>query len=67
MGRVLSVFTMATGAMMPVGMLLFGPLADIVPIDTLLIVTGALTVPLCVPMMASRKLRAAGGLKKCGG
>jgi DHA3 family macrolide efflux protein-like MFS transporter len=48
MGRVLSVFTMATGAMMPVGMLLFGPLADIIHIDTLLIVTGALTTLLCV-------------------
>jgi DHA3 family macrolide efflux protein-like MFS transporter len=63
MGRVLSVFTMATGAMMPIGMLLFGPLADIVPIDTLLVVTGLPTALLCVPMVASRELRAAGRLK----
>ena len=64
MGRVLSVFTMATGAMMPVGMLLFGPLADIVPIDTLLVITGLPTALLCIPMVTSRGLREAGGLKK---
>jgi len=64
MGRVLSVFTMATGAMMPVGMLLFGPLADAVSIDTLLVITGLPTALLCIPMVASRGLREAGGLKR---
>jgi len=64
MGRVLSVFTMATGAMMPVGMLLFGPLADVVSIDILLVITGLPTMLLCIPMVASRGLREAGRLKK---
>jgi len=64
MGRVLSVFTMATGAMMPVGMLLFGPLADVVSIDILLVITGLPTALLCIPMMTSRGLRKAGELKR---
>ena len=64
MGRVLSVFTMATGAMMPIGMLLFGPLADVVSIDILLVITGLPTALLCVPMVTSRGLREAGRLKK---
>jgi len=64
MGRVLSVFTMANGAMMPLGMLLFGPLADVVSIDTLLVISGIPTAFLCVPMLASRGLRVAGCVGK---
>jgi DHA3 family macrolide efflux protein-like MFS transporter len=60
MGRVLSVFTMTGSVMMPIGMLLFGPLADIVSIDLLLIITGILLVLVGIPFLTSRQLREAG-------
>ncbi len=42
LGRVFGVFTMASSVMMPLGMLVFGPLSDLVNIEWLLIVTGLL-------------------------
>jgi DHA3 family macrolide efflux protein-like MFS transporter len=60
MGRVLSVFTMVSSVMMPLGMLVFGPISDIVSIDTLLVGTGLVVLLLCPPMVASKTLRAAG-------
>jgi DHA3 family macrolide efflux protein-like MFS transporter len=60
MGRVLSVFTMVSSAMMPLGMLVFGPVADTVSINTLLIGTGTVVALLCIPMAASKTLREAG-------
>lgn len=39
-GRVFSVLSMITSTVMPLGMLIFGPLADRVPIEWLLIFTG---------------------------
>jgi DHA3 family macrolide efflux protein-like MFS transporter len=60
MGRVLSVFTMVSSALMPLGMVVFGPLADRVSIDILLVVTGIVVSFLCIPMAASRTLREAG-------
>ncbi|MDR0612774.1 MAG: MFS transporter [Dysgonamonadaceae bacterium] len=60
MGRVLSVFTMVSGTMMPLGMLVFGPVADTVSIETLLVVSGVVIALLCIPMIASRTLREAG-------
>ncbi|MDR1028926.1 MAG: MFS transporter [Clostridiales Family XIII bacterium] len=44
MGRVFGAITMCSGLAMPVGMLLFGPLGDIVKIEWLLIVTGAMLI-----------------------
>lgn len=41
-GRVFSVATMLSTAAMPLGMMLFGPLGDLVSIESLLIVSGAL-------------------------
>ena len=41
MGRVFSVFGMVSSLMMPAGMLIFGPLADIADIGVLLLATGA--------------------------
>ncbi|WP_077611345.1 MFS transporter [Clostridium sp. Marseille-P2415] len=41
MGRVFSVLTMMSSLMMPLGMVLWGPLGDVVSIDWLLIGTGA--------------------------
>lgn len=40
MGRVLSVFTMVSSVMMPAGMIVFGPVADAVSIDVILVATG---------------------------
>jgi DHA3 family macrolide efflux protein-like MFS transporter len=62
MGRVMSVFTMMGSIMMPVGMLLFGPLADIISIDYLMIGTGILLFLLGIPFVSSRQLREAGKL-----
>ncbi|MDL2318517.1 MFS transporter [Eubacteriales bacterium OttesenSCG-928-A19] len=40
LGRIFSIVSMVNGGVMPLAMLLFGPLADAVPIDWLLIATG---------------------------
>lgn len=40
LGRVFSVMTMISSSIMPIGMLLFGPMADMVPIEWLLVGTG---------------------------
>jgi DHA3 family macrolide efflux protein-like MFS transporter len=60
MGRVLSVFTMLSSTMMPLGMIVFGPVADTVSINILLIGTGILVTLLGIPMIASKTLREAG-------
>jgi len=44
MGRIFSVLAMISGLAMPLGVLLFGPLGDIMRIEILLIVTGILLV-----------------------
>lgn len=44
LGRVFGVLTMITSSMMPLGMVVFGPLADFVRIEWLLIGTGTLTL-----------------------
>lgn len=42
MGRVMSVNAMVSSLMFPIGIIVFGPLSDIVPIETILVVTGVL-------------------------
>lgn len=42
MGRVFSIIQIITSAAMPLAILLFGPLADVVPVETLLIISGIL-------------------------
>ena len=42
LGRVFGVLTMITTSMMPLGMLVFGPIADVIKIEWLLMGTGAL-------------------------
>lgn len=42
LGRVFGVLAMITSSMMPLGMLVFGPLADAIPIEWMLIGTGVL-------------------------
>ncbi|MDR2767529.1 MAG: MFS transporter [Treponema sp.] len=60
MGRVLSVITMTNSVMLPLGMLVFGPVADRFSINLLFIVTGAIMVLLSIPFVASKTLRNAG-------
>lgn len=60
LGRVFSVFTMISSVMMPLGMVVFGPLADIISIDLLLIVTGLAAALLAIIMSTSKTLRKAG-------
>jgi DHA3 family macrolide efflux protein-like MFS transporter len=60
MGRVFGVFTMVGSLMAPAGMLIFGPLADVVSIDWLMVGSGIAIILLCIPYMTSRALLAAG-------
>jgi DHA3 family macrolide efflux protein-like MFS transporter len=60
MGRVFGVFQMTWSLTMPLAMLLFGPLADVVSIDWLLIGTGIVIFLLTFPYLMSKSLREAG-------
>lgn len=59
-GRVFGVFGMITSSMMPLGMLIFGPVADAVDIEWLLLVTGVLLVIQSFFLMGNRALLQAG-------
>lgn len=56
LGRVFSLFTMVMTSMMPLGMLLFGPLAEIVRIEHLLVGTGALMLVQSLWVLADKRL-----------
>jgi DHA3 family macrolide efflux protein-like MFS transporter len=60
MGRVFGVFSMISTLVMPAGMLLFGPLGDVVNIDFLLIGSGLVIGLLCIPFLQSKTLREIG-------
>ncbi|MDR0732410.1 MAG: MFS transporter [Treponema sp.] len=60
MGRVLSVFTMVSSVMMPLGMVVFGPVADRVSINVLLVGTGIVVTLLTIPLITSKILLEAG-------
>jgi len=60
LGRVFSLFTMLSTSMMPLGMLAFGPLAEVVSIEGLLIVTGALMLVQLIWVLAEKTLIQAG-------
>lgn len=60
MGRVFGVYSMITSSMMPLGMLVFGPIADVVAIETLLIISGVLLCLLSVFLVVNKALLAAG-------
>jgi len=60
MGRVFSVLMMFSSIMMPVGMMVWGPLADAVAIDWLLIISGAGILTGGVFFISSKTLREAG-------
>ncbi|NLD20280.1 MAG: MFS transporter [Clostridiales bacterium] len=60
MGRVMSIMTMIASLMVPLGMVIFGPLGDIIPLDYIMIGTGMGTVILGVYVIFDRIMREAG-------
>jgi DHA3 family macrolide efflux protein-like MFS transporter len=60
LGRVMSLLTMLGSIAMPVGMLFFGPLADVININAIFIGTGAVMVFLGAIYFVSKTLREAG-------
>ena len=56
MGRVFSVLTMLSTSIMPIGMLIFGPLADIVRIEWLLVPTGTAMLAHGIAVLGNRRL-----------
>jgi DHA3 family macrolide efflux protein-like MFS transporter len=60
LGRVFGILTMISTSIMPLGMLLFGPLAELVRIEWMLIGTGVLMAGLGLAALANRRLVEAG-------
>jgi len=60
LGRVFSVMTMLSTSLMPLGMLVFGPLADLVPIERLLLGSGAILLAMAIGLPFNRRLLEAG-------
>jgi DHA3 family macrolide efflux protein-like MFS transporter len=60
MGRVFGVLTMISSSMMPIGMLVFGPVADYVRIEWLLLGTGLLMFVTGIALFANKVLLEAG-------
>ncbi len=60
MGRVFGVFGMIASAVMPLSMLVFGPLSDTVAIEWLLVITGILMLVVSVIIAGSKTLIKAG-------
>jgi DHA3 family macrolide efflux protein-like MFS transporter len=60
MGRVFSIIAMLASIMMPVGMLIWGPLADKIPIDWLMMVSGAGIFATGTLFISNKTLRDAG-------
>lgn len=56
-GRIFSLVQLIATAMMPLGMVIFGPLADVVSIKYLLIVTGFCLAILGIVMLKDKKVR----------
>lgn len=60
LGRIFGVNTMISSTLMPLSMLFYGPLADVIPVERLLIVTGIALILQSVLMFANRPLKKAG-------
>jgi len=59
-GRVFSLQTMISTSLMPLSMLLFGPLADAIPIEYLLLGTGLILIVLSLLIFTNKALNRAG-------
>ncbi len=60
LGRIFGIFSMISSSMMPLGMLIFGPIADVIRIEWLLIGTGIFMFVQSVLLIKSRSLMEAG-------
>lgn len=60
LGRVFGVSTMIGSSLMPLSMLFYGPLADVIPVERLLVITGAALAVQSLFMIANQPLRQAG-------
>ena len=60
MGRIMSVITMISSLVMPLGMLVFGPLGDVISIDLIMIVTGIGTMIVALYIIMDKVLIDAG-------
>ncbi|MEK3885656.1 MFS transporter [Paenibacillus sp. PL2-23] len=60
MGRVFGVFSMISTSMMPIGMMIFGPLADVLRIEWLLVGTGLFVIALSLLFVRNKRLLEAG-------
>lgn len=60
LGRVFGVMTMLSSSLMPAAMLFYGPLADIIPIEWLLLSTGALIMLASLLLLKNKPLLEAG-------
>lgn len=56
LGRVFGVFAMVSSSMLPVGMLVFGPLSDLIPIEWMLIGTGLMVAVETLFLLKSKTL-----------
>lgn len=59
-GRVFGLVQIVSSSAVPLGMAIFGPLADVVSVEWLLIITGILMALLGASMLLCRSLREAG-------
>lgn len=60
LGRVFGVMTMISTSVMPIGMMLFGPLADVISIEHILMVTGVVIFILGLLLAGNKVLKEAG-------
>jgi DHA3 family macrolide efflux protein-like MFS transporter len=60
LGRVFSILTMLMTSVMPLGMLVFGPLAELIRIEWILLGTGALMLLYALRVLGNRRLLEAG-------
>ncbi len=60
MGRVFSVITMISSIIMPLGMVVFGPLSDRISLDAIIITTGLLTIGIGIYLFTDKILIEAG-------
>jgi DHA3 family macrolide efflux protein-like MFS transporter len=60
MGRVFSVFGMLSSVLSPVSMLIFGPLSDVMNLNTLIVLSGVVIIMLGLPFFMNKAMREAG-------
>ena len=56
-GRIFSLFTILSGSIMPLAMIIYGPLADVVKIEYILIVTGILFVISAIFLLKDKTIK----------